>query len=222
MTAPSQQTFSGSPRAADDHGIHVTSHSGQVIRLPTPGTPRLPQFQHSLGSAICWLPLICFPPQLFPHDRDLRPGGNAYTWRSLGRWRLIHPCASRWARGGEPDADDGRGRQWTGGLGWARPVHGIMLTRLAAISVRPAGSQRRTVSAWVNAIRAARGKGSFTSLPGGPAHRLRRGSSGTSGGSGDVRSARLAGASRTGTRLRSGRMPSSPTGIAGHRRRAGL
>ena len=39
---------------------------------------------------------------------------------------------------------------------------------------------------------------------------------------GDVRSARLAGVSRTGTRLRSGRMPSSPTGIAGHRRRAGL
>ena len=65
MTVPSQQTFSGSPRAADDHGIHVTSHSPQVIRLPTPGTPRLPQFQHSLGSAICWLPLICFPPQLF-------------------------------------------------------------------------------------------------------------------------------------------------------------
>jgi hypothetical protein len=66
ITVPSQQTFSGSPRAADDHGIHVTSHSGQVIRLPTPGTPRLPQFQHSLGSAPCWLPLICFPPQSFP------------------------------------------------------------------------------------------------------------------------------------------------------------
>ena len=61
ITVPSQQTFSGSPRAADDHGIHVTSHSGQVIRLPTPGTPRLPQFQHSLGSALCWLPLICSP-----------------------------------------------------------------------------------------------------------------------------------------------------------------
>jgi hypothetical protein len=41
-------------------------------------------------------------------------------------------------------------------------------------------------------------------------------------GCGDVRSARSAGVSRTGTRLRSGRMPSSPTGIAGHRRRAGL
>ena len=93
MTVPSQQTFSGSPRAADDHGIQVTSHSGQVIRLPTPGTPRLPQFQHSLGSALCWLPLICFPPQSFPHDRDLRPGGNACTWRRLGRRRLIHPCA---------------------------------------------------------------------------------------------------------------------------------
>jgi len=91
MTAPSQQTFAGSPRAADDHGIHVTSHSGQVIRLPTPGTPRLPQFQHSLGSVLCWLPLICFPPQLFSHDRDLRPGGNACTWRRLGRRRLIHP-----------------------------------------------------------------------------------------------------------------------------------
>ena len=91
MTAPSQQTFSGSPRAADDHGIHVTSHAGQVIRLPTPGTPRLPQFQHSLGSGLCWLPLILFPPQLFPHDRDPRPGGNACTWRRLGRRRLIHP-----------------------------------------------------------------------------------------------------------------------------------
>ena len=91
MTAPSQQTFSGSPRAADDHGIHVTSHSGQVIRLPTPGTPRLPQFQHSLGSALCWLPLICFPPQLSPHDRDLRPGRNACTWRRPDRRRLIHP-----------------------------------------------------------------------------------------------------------------------------------
>jgi DNA-binding NarL/FixJ family response regulator len=66
ITAPSQQTFSGSPRAADDHGIHVTSHSGQVIRLPTPGTPRSPQFQHSLGSALCWLPLICFPPAVVP------------------------------------------------------------------------------------------------------------------------------------------------------------
>jgi uncharacterized protein YndB with AHSA1/START domain len=38
----------------------------------------------------------------------------------------------------------------------------------------------------------------------------------------DARSARSAGASLTGTRLRSGRMPSSPTGIAGHRRRAGF
>jgi hypothetical protein len=36
-----------------------------------------------------------------------------------------------------------------------------------------------------------------------------------------VRSARSAGASRTGTRPRSGRPPSSPTGIAGHRRRGG-
>ena len=44
---------------ADAQGIHVTSHSGQVIRLPILGTPRLPQFQHSLGSAFCWLLLIC-------------------------------------------------------------------------------------------------------------------------------------------------------------------
>jgi len=42
-----------------------------------------------------------------------------------------------------------------------------------------------------------------------------------SAGTGPVRSARSAGASRTGTRLRSGRPPSSPTGIAGHRRRGG-
>src|SRR5262245_25189866 len=66
MTVPSQQTFSGSPREADDHGIQVTSHSGQVIRLPTPGTPRSPQFQHSLGSALCWFPLILFPPAVVP------------------------------------------------------------------------------------------------------------------------------------------------------------
>jgi len=76
ITLPSQQTLSGSPRAADNHGIQVTSHPGQVIRLPTSGTPRMPQFQHSLGSAFCWLPLICFPPQLFPYDPDLRPGGT--------------------------------------------------------------------------------------------------------------------------------------------------
>ena len=38
---------------------------------------------------------------------------------------------------------------------------------------------------------------------------------------GEVRSARSAGASRTGTRPRSGRTPSSPTGTAGRRRRAG-
>jgi hypothetical protein len=37
----------------------------------------------------------------------------------------------------------------------------------------------------------------------------------------NVRSARSAGASRTGTRLRSGRPPSSPTGRAGHRHRGG-
>jgi hypothetical protein len=65
ITAPSQQTFSGSPRVADDPGIHVTSHSGHIIRLPTAGTPRLPQFQHSFGSALCWLPFICFPPPVW-------------------------------------------------------------------------------------------------------------------------------------------------------------
>ena len=43
---------------ADAQGIHVTSHSRQIIRLPILGTPRWPQFQHSLGSAFCWFPLI--------------------------------------------------------------------------------------------------------------------------------------------------------------------
>jgi hypothetical protein len=45
--------------SADDQGIHVTSQVGHVIWLPIPGTPRLPQFQHSLGSAFCWLPFMC-------------------------------------------------------------------------------------------------------------------------------------------------------------------
>ena len=51
ITLPSQQTLFGSPRAAGDHGSQVISRSGQVIRLPAPGTPRLPRFQHGLGSA---------------------------------------------------------------------------------------------------------------------------------------------------------------------------
>jgi hypothetical protein len=54
----------------------------------------------------------------------------------------------------------------------------------------------------------------------GPSQR-KPGSAGN-GKAGPVRSARSAGASRTGTRPRSGRPPSSPTGIAGHRRRGGL
>ena len=38
-------------------------------------------------------------------------------------------------------------RQPGGGLDWVRSVHGIRPTRLAAISVRSAGSQASTVSA---------------------------------------------------------------------------
>ena len=51
-----------------------------------------------------------------------------------------------------------------GGLGWARSVQGIVPTTLAAISVRSAGSQSRTVPAWVKAIRAviAAGPGAAT------------------------------------------------------------
>jgi hypothetical protein len=43
--------------------------------------------------------------------------------------------------------------------GWARWVQGIVPARLAAISVRSAGSQVRTVPAWVNAIRAVMAAG---------------------------------------------------------------
>jgi hypothetical protein len=58
MTVPIRQTCLGSPRAADHPGIHVTSQSGQIIRLPTPGAPGVPQFRHPPGSASCWPPLI--------------------------------------------------------------------------------------------------------------------------------------------------------------------
>src|ERR1035438_4519551 len=43
--------------------------------------------------------------------------------------------------------------------GWTRWVQGIVPARLAAISVRSAGSQARTVPAWVNAIRAVMAAG---------------------------------------------------------------
>jgi hypothetical protein len=49
--------------------------------------------------------------------------------------------------------------QRTGGLGRSRSVQGIRPTRLAAISVRPAGSHASTVSAWVKAIRAVMAAG---------------------------------------------------------------
>ena len=46
------------------------------------------------------------------------------------------------------DGPQGRARrQRGGGLGWARSVQGIVPTTLAAISVRSAGSQARTVPA---------------------------------------------------------------------------
>ncbi len=61
-------------------------------------------------------------------------------------------------------------------------------------------------------IRLPRPRAPLGDHPPGPAGRARRG---------EVRSARSAGASRTGTRPRSGRTPSSPTGTAGRRRRAG-
>ena len=73
MTWPSQQTRAGSPRAADDHGIQVTSHSGHVIRLPIPAAPRFPQFQHCLGSTCWWPPLMALPLlTLIPHVTRIR------------------------------------------------------------------------------------------------------------------------------------------------------
>ena len=56
-------------------------------------------------------------------------------------------------------APGARRRQQVGGLGWARSVQSIVPTMLAAISVRSAGSQASTVSAWVDAIRAVMAAG---------------------------------------------------------------
>src|SRR6202050_4850855 len=76
---------------------------------------------------------------------------RARTWpraESAGSWRAGRlSCAD--------DADDVRERQPDGGPGWAGSVQGLLPTRLAAISVRTAGSHSKTASAWVKAIRAA-------------------------------------------------------------------
>ena len=107
---------------ADAQGIQVTSHSRQIIRLPILGTPRLPQFQHSLGSVFCWLPLIFLHPVFALHDRDPQSRANPVYIRGE------HPRA----------ADTFRDRRWC-----ERPSSGLGDQRGPGFATRLGGAPGR-------------------------------------------------------------------------------
>ena len=100
----------------------------QIIRLPTLGAPRWPQFQHSLGSVFCWFPLICLRHPVFVlHDRDPQSRTNPVYKAENVRRRLIHSVSP----GGESGPLSGPGDQR--GSGFA--------TRLGGARAAPSGSR---------------------------------------------------------------------------------
>jgi hypothetical protein len=80
----------------------------QTIRLPTLGAPRWPQFQHSLGSVFCWLPLICLLTPCLSCTTAIRGTHLPRIYKAENdRRRLIHSVTP----GGESGPPSGPGDQ---------------------------------------------------------------------------------------------------------------